>query len=256
MLLAGKVALVTGGGSGIGRGCAIRFAEEGADVAVADLNHEGAEQVANEAGMFPDVRGLAIEGDVTSRADCERMVAETVAAFGKVDILVANAGIGRVAPFLETTQEDWQAVIDTNLTGVFLSCQAAGRQMASQGHGGRMILISSVAGEQPAAGMIAYSAAKAAVRMLAKVMAVELAPHRITANAIAPGVIETPLTAPLVEAIRASGREAAPLGRIGEPKDVADLALFLASDDAGYITGDTITVDGGLRLGMRGVLGR
>ncbi len=248
MRLAGKVALVTGGGSGIGRGIAIRFAEEGADVAIADLNRAAAESVANEIGHF-EGRSLAIEADVTSQANCERMVQETVAAMGKLDCFVANAGIGRAAPFLETSEADWEAVVRTNLTGVFLSCQAAARQMAKQGHGGRIITIASVAAERPSAYMAAYHAAKAGVKMLTKVMALELAQHRITCNAIGPGVIDTPLASNLVQAIKASGREFAPLGRVGEPKDVADLALFLASDEAAYITGDLIFVDGGLALG-------
>jgi NAD(P)-dependent dehydrogenase (short-subunit alcohol dehydrogenase family) len=248
MRLAGKVALITGGGSGIGRGIAIRFAEEGAQVAVADLNRDGADHTAGEVRKL-GAKALAIEGDVTSRDDCERMVAETVAEHGKLDIFVANAGIGRGAPFLETSEDDWDAVIRTNLTGVFLSCQAAARQMAKQGHGGRIISIASVAGERATPGMAAYSAAKAGVRMLAKVMALELAPHRITSNAIAPGVIETPLTAPLVEMLRQADRKP-PLGRLGEPKDVADVALFLASEDADYVTGDTIFCDGGLATGQ------
>jgi NAD(P)-dependent dehydrogenase (short-subunit alcohol dehydrogenase family) len=251
MRLAGKVALVTGGGSGIGRGIAIRFAEEGADVAVVDLNRQGADETAQEVRKF-ETRSLAMEADVTSAADCERMLQETVAALGKLDIFVANAGIGRGAPFLETPAEDWSAVVDTNLTGVFLSCQAAARQMVRQGHGGRIITMASVAAVRATPRMAAYSAAKAGVRMLTEVMAIELGEHRITVNAIAPGVIETPLTAPLVDAIRASGREVAPLGRLGEPKDVADAALFLASDEADYVSGGMLFVDGGLAAGRLG----
>jgi 3-oxoacyl-[acyl-carrier protein] reductase len=250
MRLPSKVALVTGGGSGIGRGIAIRFAEEGADVAVADINRAGAESVAEEVRKL-DRKGLAIEADVTSKAACARMVEETVASFGKLDIFVANAGIGRGGPFLDLAEEDWDAVIQTNLTGVFLSCQAAARRIRDQGHGGRIITIASVAAERPGPMMAPYHAAKAGVKMLTKVMALELAEHRITVNAIGPGVIQTPLAAPLVEAIKASGREFAPLGRVGEPKDVADLALFLASDEAEYITGGLIFVDGGLSLGPR-----
>ena len=252
MRLAGKVALVTGGGSGIGRGMAIRFAEEGASVAVADLNREGAEAVAAEVEKLSQ-RGLAIEADVTSSADCARMVEEAVAQLGKVDIFVANAGIGRFAPFLETPEADWNAVIDTNLTGVFLSCQAAARQMVQQGHGGRIITTASLAAVRPAPYMPAYHAAKAGVKMLTEVMALELAQHRITVNAIGPGLIDTPLTAPIMEAVRAAGREqgVAPLGRVGQPQDVANLALFLASDEADYVTGDYILVDGG--LGLRGL---
>lgn len=248
MRLAGKVALITGGGSGIGRGIALRFAEEGAQVAVSDLHREGADETAVQVSKL-NTKALAIEGDVTSRGDCERAVEETVAALGKLDIFVANAGIGRGAPFLETSEEDWNAVIQTNLSGVFLSCQAAARQMAKQGEGGRIICIASVAGERATPRMAAYSAAKAGVRMLAKVMALELAPHRITANAIAPGVIETPLTAPLVAMLKAGNRQP-PAGRLGEPRDVANVALFLASEEADYVTGDTIFCDGGLATGQ------
>jgi len=249
MRLAGKVALVTGGGSGIGRGIAIRFAEEGADVAVADINRAGAEETAAELRRL-EVRPLVIEADVTSKADCERMVQETVAGLGKIDCFVANAGIGRVASFLEMSEDDWNGVVRTNLTGVFLSCQAAAKQMVAQAQGGRIITIASVAATRPSQFMASYHAAKAGVAMLTKVMALELAPHNITVNAIGPGVIQTPLAGPLVERIKASGRPVAPLGRVGQPRDIANMALFLASDDADYVTGDLIFVDGGLAMGQ------
>jgi len=225
---------------------------DGAGVAVADVNRAGAEATADEIRKLAQ-RGLAIEADVTSSADCARMVEETVAQLGKLDCLVANAGIARGAAFLETAEEDWKAVIDTNLTGVFLSCQAAARRMAQQGHGGRIITTASLAAIRPAPFMAAYHAAKAGVKMLTEVMALELAQHRITVNAIGPGLIDTPLTAPIMQAIRGSGRDPvmAPLGRVGQPQDVANLALFLASDEADYITGDYILVDGG--LGLRGL---
>lgn len=251
MRLAGKVALITGGGSGIGRGIANRFAEEGADVAIADLNLDGAQAVAKEIEHY-EHRTLALSADVTKRVDCERIVRETADALGKIDIFVANAGIGRFAPFLDYTEEDWNAVISTNLSGVFFSCQAAARQMVKQGHGGRLITMASLAAVRPGAMMPAYYAAKAGVKMLTEAMAVELATHKITANSIGPGLIDTPLTAPLMQAMRARSQDrtqTVPLGRIGEPKDVANLALFLASSDAEYITGDYILVDGGLGLG-------
>jgi len=249
MRLAGKVALITGGGSGIGRGVANRFAEEGADVAVADMNMDGAQAVAKEIEHF-EHRSLALSADVTKRTDCERIVQETVSVLGKIDILVANAGIGRFAPFLDYSEEDWNAVIDTNLTGVFFSCQAAAKQMVKQGHGGRLITTASLAAVRPGAMMPAYYAAKAGVKMLTEAMAVELATHKITANSIGPGLIDTPLTAPIMQMMREQNRgQSIPLGRVGEPKDVANLALFLASDDAEYITGDYILVDGGLGLG-------
>jgi glucose 1-dehydrogenase len=249
MRLAGKVALITGGGSGIGRGIAVRFAEEGADVAIADMNRAGADETLDELRHF-EGRELALEANVTSKADCERIVQETVAQLGKLDIFVANAGIGRFAPFLDYSEEDWNAVIGTNLTGVFLSCQAAAKQMVAQGHGGRIITTASLAAVRPGANMPAYYAAKAGVKMLTETMAVELAAHRITANSIGPGLIDTPLTAPIMGMLRGQGHtEFAPLGRAGEPRDVANLALFLASDEANYITGDYILVDGGLGLG-------
>lgn len=249
MRLAGKVALVTGGGSGIGRGIAHRFAEEGAAVAVVDLNVDGAHTVANEIAHF-EHGALALSADVTKKADCERIVADTVAEFGKLDVLMANAGIGRFGPFLEYSEEDWNAVIDTNLTGVFFSCQAAAKQMVQQGHGGRLICTASLAAVRPGPMMPAYYAAKAGVKMLTEAMAVELAAHKITANSIGPGLIDTPLTAPIMQAVPAERRsQSIPLGRVGEPKDVANVALFLASEDAEYITGDYILVDGGLGLG-------
>ena len=250
MRLEGKVALVTGGASGIGRGICIRFAEEGADVAIADVNRAGAEETAAEVRRL-DARALVIESDVTSKADCDRMVQETVDTLGKLDIFVANAGIGRGGPFLELSQEDWDAVISTNLTGVFLSCQAAARALVQGGHGGRIITMASVAAERASPRMAPYNTAKAGVRMLTRVMALDLAEHGITVNAIGPGIIDTPLAAPLVQAVKSSGRDPAPLGRVGQPKDVADLALFLASEEADFITGGTIFVDGGLATGQR-----
>jgi NAD(P)-dependent dehydrogenase (short-subunit alcohol dehydrogenase family) len=194
-------------------------------------------------------RALVIEADVSKRADCARMVRESVSELGHLDVFLANAGIGRGGPFLDYADEDWDAVIGTNLTGVFMSCQEAARQMVSQGHGGRIVTIASVAAERASPRMVAYNTSKAGVRMMTRVMALELAEHKIRVNAIGPGVIDTPLAAPLVELIRASGRDIAPLGRVGDPKDVADLAVFLCSDEADYITGELIFVDGGLALG-------
>jgi NAD(P)-dependent dehydrogenase (short-subunit alcohol dehydrogenase family) len=226
-----------------------RFAEEGADVAVADLNMEGAQAVAREVQHY-EHRSIALAADVTKKADCGRMVQETVDQLGKIDILMANAGIGRFGPFLDYSEDDWNAVIDTNLTGVFFSCQAAAKQMVKQGNGGRLICTASLAAVRPGPMMPAYYAAKAGVKMLTEVMAVELAAHKITVNSIGPGLIDTPLTAPIMQVVPAERRsQSIPLGRVGEPKDVANLALFLASDDAEYITGDYILVDGGLGLG-------
>lgn len=251
MRLAGKVALITGGASGIGRGICIRFAEEGAAVAVADIDVKGAEETAGEVRRL-EARAIVIQADVSQRADCQRMVRETVDAFQRLDIFVGNAGIGRGAPFLDFPEEDWNAVMATNLNGMFLSCQAAAQEMVRRGHGGKIITMSSVAAERAPAGFAAYATAKAGIRMLTRVMALELAPHRINVNAIGPGIIETPLAAPLVDLIRqAPGGEArVPWGHVGQPKDVANVALFLASDESDYCTGGIIYPDGGILSGL------
>ncbi len=250
MRLSGKVALVTGGGSGIGRGICLRFAEEGARVAVDDVSGEAARETVRLIGR--EGAAVAIEADVSRKADCQRMVVETVRAFGRLDIFVANAGIGRGGPLVEMAEEDWDALMAVNLKGVFLSTQAAARRLVEQGEGGKIILMSSVASERAAPGMGAYAASKAALRMLARVWALELAPHRINVNAIGPGVIDTPLAAPLIEMIRqATGLDSsAPWGRLGTPRDVANCALFLASDESDYLTGGIIHPDGGLMAGQ------
>ena len=249
MRLAKKVALVTGGGSGIGRGICLRFAEEGARVAVADINAEGGRETVRLIGQEPP--SAAVEADVSRRADCERMVGETVRAFGRLDVFVANAGIGRGGPLVDMAEEDWDALMAVNLKGVFLSTQAAARRLVEQGQGGKIILMSSLASERAAPGLGAYAAAKAGVRMLARVWALELAPHRINVNAIGPGIIDTPLTAPWVQAMKAAGREGTiPWGRVGTPRDVAQCALFLASEESEYLTGGILYPDGGLMAGQ------
>ena len=249
MRLADKVALVTGGGSGIGRGICLRFAEEGARVAVNDINGESARETVRLIGRKDGA--VAIEADVSRKADCERMVAETVRALGQLDIFVANAGIGRGGLLVDMAEEDWDALMAVNLKGVFLSTQAAAKRLVEQAQGGKIIIMSSLASERAGAGLGAYSAAKAGVRMLARVWAVELAPYRINVNAIGPGVIDTPLAAPLVAAIRQfRGDEGfGPWGRVGTPLDVANTALFLASEESDYLTGGIIFPDGGLAAG-------
>lgn len=250
--LATKVALVTGGASGIGRGICVRFAEEGASIAIADMDRAGAEQTAAEVERFEGSDALVIEADVRQKADCERMVQETVARFGRLDILVANAGVARGGTVLDMPEQDWDDLMAVNVKGVFLSCQAAANQMVRQGAGGKIILMSSVASERAAPGMLAYAASKAAVRQMARIMALELIPHRINVNAIGPGVIETPLAQPLVDLIRAGGGTGSPWGRFGDVLDVANVALFLASDEADFITGTIIFVDGGTLAGQPG----
>jgi NAD(P)-dependent dehydrogenase (short-subunit alcohol dehydrogenase family) len=250
MQLAGKSALITGGASGIGRGIALRYAQEGADICIADIDAEGAAQTAAMVEA-EGRRALAITADVTKPGDTRHMISAARDQLGDIDIAVANAGIARGGPFLDAQLADWQAVIDVNMTGVFLTAQAAARAMVDQGHGGRIILISSTASERTGAGVGIYSASKAAVRMLTRSWARELADHHINVNAIGPGVIDTPMTADRIRGIATPHDPSTlpwsiPWGRVGEPSDVAGVAVFLASSDAGYLTGQIVFVDGGL----------
>lgn len=248
--LAGKVALVTGGAAGIGRGICLRFANDGADVCVADIDADGAEEtvkLVRKCGR----KACAVQADVTDPGDTRRMIAAALSDLGRLDIAVANAGISRGGPLLDARLTDWQAVLDVNVTGVFLTVQAAARAMVDQGRGGKIIVISSVASERTGPGVGVYSASKAAVRMLTRSWAVELAQHRINVNAIGPGLIDTAMTAHRLHGPDAPNDPAAepwsiPWGRVGQPQDVAALATFLASDDADYMTGQTVFVDGGM----------
>jgi NAD(P)-dependent dehydrogenase (short-subunit alcohol dehydrogenase family) len=246
--LEGKTALVTGGGSGLGRGICLRFAKEGAAIVAADIDIAGAEETAREAGS----QSMAILADVRHKPDCEEMARATVERFGRIDIFVANAGIARSGTVLDMPEEEWDDLMAVNLKGVFLSCQAAAAHMVRQGGGGKIILMSSLASERAAPGMLAYAASKAAVRQMARVMALELMPHHINVNAIGPGVVETPLAKPLVDIINATGMPGSPWGRFGTVLDVANAALFLASDESDFITGSIQFLDGGALAGQPG----
>lgn len=246
--LEGKTALVTGGGSGLGRGICLRFAEEGAGVAAADVDLGGAQETARLAGS----RCLPMEADVRNKAQCEGMVRETVEKFGRLDIFVANAGIARGGTVLDMLEQDWDDLMAVNLKGVFLSCQAAAAQMVRQGGSGKIILMSSIASERAAPGMLAYAASKAAVRQMARVMAIELIGHHINVNAIGPGMVETPLGKPLIDIVKAMGMPGSPWGRFGTTADVANAALFLASEESDFVTGTIQFVDGGTLAGQAG----
>lgn len=245
-----RVAFVTGAGSGLGRAMALRFAQEGAHVTCADINLATAEETAasiKETGR----RALAVEVDVRKRAQLEDALQRTVAGLGTPWVAVANAGINRSGTILTLTEEDWQAVIDINLTGVFLTLQAAARAMVAGGKGGRLIAIASVAAEKGFAGLVPYGASKAGVRHMMRSIAQELAPHRITANSIGPGLIATNFGGPQMSnpEYKEQVGKTIPLGRIGEAGDVANLAAFLASDEAAYATGAYYLIDGGMTDG-------
>ena len=248
MRLQGKVAVITGGALGIGRATARLFASEGATVALGDIDGLGAEKVAREIGENGRT-ALARPLDVGDAGQVNAFVAAVVAEYGRIDVMVANAGIAHSAPFLEHPEAQWQRVLRVNLTGVFLTCQAAARQMVSQGGLGRIISIASINAFRGVENLVGYNAAKAGVVELTKTMAVELAHHGITVNAIAPAQIDTRLTRTLPEEARQRRVDRIPLGRFGEPDDIAKAALFLASDDARYVTGHTLAVDGGYLAG-------
>lgn len=252
--LAGKVAIVTGAGSGIGRGAAQLFAAEGACVMCADINTQGARETAEAIGKA----AIASTVDVTMPAEVERMVAETVAAFGKLDVLYANAGIGEASTVIDLTIEQWNRMIAINLTSVWLSAKYALPPMIKAG-GGSIINQSSTAGLIGIPGVPHYSAAKTGVLGLTRQIAVEYGPQHVRCNAICPSAIPTPLMVTVWEKrARETGsnatipeQEAAaaaklPLRRLGVVADCANLALFLASDESSWITGAAVPLDGGL----------
>jgi glucose 1-dehydrogenase len=249
MKLQEKVAIVTGSATGIGRAIAERFGGEGALVVIdhtessAGQAHEAVEGIRLAGGS-----ARAVEADVTRPRDVDNLISETVKSFGRLDILVNNAGVEHKMAFLETPIAIWNEVIAVNLTGPWLCSQAAARQMVSQGGGGRIINISSVHEDLPMPANSPYCASKGGLRMLMRTIAVELAKQGITVNNIAPGAIETPMDAPIEEnpeLLRALLGEI-PLGRMGKPEEVAEVACLLASDAGAYITGSTYVVDGGL----------
>ena len=243
--LSGKVAIVTGAASGIGRATAETLARSGAAVVIADRNVEGA-SAATEALTNNGLEAKKISLEATNPTSAAQMAAAAVDWFGGLDIIVHSAGIGAELLFLDTSPEDWQRLISVDLSGTFYCCQAAARVMRQKGRGGRIIALASTAGLRGGTGRAAYGAAKGGVIALTKVMAVELAPFSITANAIAPGAIETELVSRMHDSqTRPVYRAGIPLDRYGTPEEVAAAAVFLASDEARYITGETLVVDGG-----------
>jgi glucose 1-dehydrogenase len=249
--IAGRVALVTGAASGIGLATAQRFLAEGAKVAAADTNGDG---LAAEFGGRDGA--ITVTGSVSLPEDCARMAAATVKAFGTIDILVNCAGIVRFGEFMDLELPEWQLVHDVNSTGTFLIAQAVARHMAAEhpDHTRAIVNITSVEAHLIMASsghpQVHYNSSKGSAHMITRALAIELARHRIRANSICPGVTLTPMASFALadDDKRASIEQAVPLGRVGQPEDIAAAALFLASDDASYITGEELFVDGGYQI--------
>ncbi|HUU49341.1 MAG TPA: 3-oxoacyl-[acyl-carrier-protein] reductase [Nitrospinota bacterium] len=246
MGLSGKVALVTGGARGIGRSIAIKLAKEGAHIVISDINLNGAldtAKVIEEQGK----ESIAVEGNVSIFSDVEAMVKQAIDKFGRIDILINNAGVTKDSLLIRMKKEDWDFVLNVNLTGTFNCSKAVAKYMMKQ-KTGNVVNISSVVGVMGNVGQVNYASSKAGVIGLTKSMARELAPRGIRVNAIAPGFIDTEMTRSLSEEARNRLVTQIPLTRLGTPDDVANCVNFLVSDDADYITGQVIHVNGGMLM--------
>ena len=246
MLLKDKVAFVTGGAQGIGRACALALAQAGAHVVVGDYNPVKLPDVVNEIEAFGR-RGWSVQLNVADGTQVKAAIESLMGQFGRLDILVNNAGITRDSLLLRMNKDEWDLVLATNLTGVFLCTQEAIKIMLKQ-RSGRIINIASVVGLMGNAGQANYAASKAGVIGLTKTVAQEVASRNITVNAVAPGFIDTAMTQALPEAARTRLLERVPLNRMGTDQDVANAVRFLASDEAGYITGQVLNVNGGMYM--------
>ena len=252
MKLRGKTALVTGGGRGIGRAIALGLAQEGAQVAVLDILADNAAAVVREIEAT-GVKALALPADLTKRAQVDRAVADTLAQFGQIDILVNNAGWDRMEMFLDSEEETWDKIIAINFKGMLYVCKAALPSMVARGQG-KVISIASDAGRAGSTGEAVYAGTKGAIIAFSKTLAREMARHKITVNVVCPGLTETPLLqgireqSPKTEKVIEAVTRAIPLGRVGQPEDIAGAVVYLASPAADFVTGQTLSVSGGLTM--------
>lgn len=244
MLLKDKVAVITGGARGIGKEMALLFAREGAHICICDISDEAVQAAAKDIGSA-GAEALGIKVDVTSSSQVDEMTQKALDKFSKIDILINNAGITRDNLLLRMKEEDWDAVLNVNLKGTFNCTKAVSRAMIKQ-RSGKIINIASIIGIIGNAGQANYAASKGGIISFTKSVAKELASRNINVNAIAPGFIKTDMTAKLSQELQDAMLKLIPLARLGEPSDVAKLALFLASDNSNYITGQTIKIDGGM----------
>lgn len=246
MILKDKVALVTGAAQGIGRAIALKLAANGADVVIVDMNLDKAQEAAREVERLGR-RALALRANIANLQEAEAMADEAVAKLGAVHVMVNNAGITRDALILRMKEEDWDAVINVNLKGVFNCTKAVVKYMSKQRYG-RIVNIASIVGEMGNAGQANYAASKAGVIALTKTVAREFATRNITCNAVAPGFIDTAMTQALSEKVKEELAKQIPMGRLGTPEDVAEGVLFLVSETTGYITGQVLNINGGMYM--------
>jgi meso-butanediol dehydrogenase/(S,S)-butanediol dehydrogenase/diacetyl reductase len=259
MSVQGKICIVTGAGRGIGKAIGMRLAKDGASVVFADINATEVEATAEEARKS-GFKSLGVPVDVGDRKGVREMVSRTVAEYGRLDVIFNNAGINKIQPFMDTTEENWNRIMRVNGLGVLICTQEAAKQMIEQGGGGKIVNTASIAGRQGYPNIAPYCASKSAVIALTQSAARELAKHKITVNAFAPGVVDTPLWEQIDREHIEIGETTQPgeamrnfaagilLGRVSTPNDITGLAYFLASPDSDYITGQTIIVDGGMVL--------
>lgn len=252
MDLKGKIVIITGAQRGMGKSHAIKFATAGAKVVVSDISLEGCQKVVEEIKKDGG-EAMAIKCDVSKKAEVDEMVKKTVEKFGKVDVLVNNAGICQFKPFLELTEEEWDRTLNINLKGYFLCAQAAAKEMVKQ-KSGTIINIASIAMGQVGVGFLTlahYTASKGGIVGMTETLALELAPYNIRVNAIAPGAIDTPMVDPLKSDKKTMDATLAriPMHRMGHPEEVSNLVLFLASEDSSYMTGSIVVIDGGWLAG-------
>ncbi len=250
MKLKDKVALVTGGGRGIGRAIAEGLAREGATVAINYSQSKEGALAAVEAIRANQGKAMVIQADVSSEPAAQAMVSRVVESYGGIDILVNNAGVSSPAPFLQISSTEFRRIMEVNVAGVFFTSQAAAKAMIARGRGGCILNVSSLVASRPFANSAHYNASKAAVSALTQSLALELGPHRIRVNEICPASVETDMVRPALQNPQHLAHRLAtiPLGRIGQPTDLAGAAVFLCSDDASWVTGASLVTDGGLSV--------
>jgi glucose 1-dehydrogenase len=255
MLLKNKVAVVTGGNSGIGKAIVLELAKQGANIAVDYVSHpEAADEVERQVALLGD-KVIGVDADVSKVADLERLIAATVKAFGRLDIMVNNAGIETRTSVLDTTEAQYEKVLDVNLKSAFFGTQIAAKQMIKQGGGGRIINITSVHEDWPMPGNTAYCLSKGGMRMLTRTAGVELAPHNILVVGVGPGAVASPINlATMANPVEMAKLNAAiPLGRMAQPSEIASVVALLAGGGANYITATTVFADGGLMQSSPGL---